>query len=100
MQINPANGTISLTLTPEAVEFLCQELPQHDGFTMGLRQKQTELREAMAGQANEPCPGSNTIGECDGSLLKCKVCERVIGVCPPNTLPAHERPVFNDGCPI
>jgi hypothetical protein len=100
MVINPSNGTIALTFGPETIEWLCQELPQHDGVTMALRQKQTELREAMNGQRNEPCPGSNQEGTCDGALLICPVCTRVIGVCPPHTLPAHDHPVFDNGCPI
>jgi len=100
MTINPANGTITLVLSPEAIEWLCAELPANDGFTMSLRQKQTELQEAMHGQRDELCPGSGTEGECDGSLLRCPVCQRLIGVCPPHTLPQHERPVFDNGCPI
>lgn len=100
LQVNPANGSITWVMGPETVEFLCAELPQHDSVTLVLRQKQTELREAMVSKENEICPGSEQEGDCDGALLKCRECERVIGVCPPNTLPKHMRPVFNDGCPI
>jgi hypothetical protein len=94
--VDPRRGELVFRLTPEAAVFLLLHLPADDGFTMSMRAALGSLKQIMQGNRVR-CEGSGIEGIIDGPLLKCPVCDRVIGICPPNTLPEHEAPVYNDG---
>lgn len=98
IRLNPLEGTITLTLDPEMAQSITQHLPRHDPFNTELASALARLESMM--QTRQLCPGSGTEGQVNGALLICPYCKRLIGVAPPNTLPNHELPVFDDGVPI
>jgi hypothetical protein len=90
-------GTMTVTMDPTMMRFISLHLPAHDLVTYEWRAQLAMLEQTMGGNDNRRCPGSGKKGEHDGALLSCPVCKRLIGAWPPDELPLHDSPIFDDG---